>query len=483
MRDQVLVLNFNDAASRAVARKLRAERVLCKIVPGNAALEDIREQDPLGLLLAGGTAGTEIIGLDQRILKMGLPVLALGDAAASLLKFLGGEAGPTVLEGTMARLSCRDVPLLRELDGVERLLPRARALLLPTDVLPLCQAQDTVIAFGHESLPLFGIQFEVEAVDPDGTQLLKNFALGICCCTPWWDDDAFAARAVEEIRRVVGGGRAACAMTGGLDSGVSALLAFKALGSQLKCLFVDTGLLRENEAADFMAFYRDQVGMDIVCIQARERFLHALAGKITPEEKRRAIGDTLQSVLNENREGLGPFDVLIRGTSYHDIMFGSGEKRPVLDDTAPVIEPVRELFKDEVRRVGDFLGIPGDLMSRQPFPGGGLALRILGEATEERIAILRRADAIFRSEIQRSGASRRLWQYFAVLCPLPEEEGGAVICLRAVHATEQSLAYAARLPYDVTESATERIMREVPQVRRVVYDLTPSSHYTGIEWQ
>lgn len=272
-------------------------------------------------------------------------------------------------------------------------------------------------------------------------------------------------------------------MTGGTASGVSALLAFKALGKNLKCIFVDTGLLRDHEGEDFLSFYRDQIGMDITRVSAEERFLTALRGVGRPEEKRKIISDLMHTILNDTVGRMGAFDAVIRGVSCNDVMLGRENRRLMLDDSVPEIKPVQELFKDEIRRVGDFLGIPTEIISRQPFPGSGLALRILGPVTPERLQTLRAADAIFRSEVQRSGAAKRLWQYFAVLSPLPGEEDQVVVCLRAVHASERSLAYAARLPYDVMETVTDRLLRERPEIRRVVYDLTPSSNYAGIEWQ
>ena len=482
MRDMVLVLNFDDGSSRAVTRKLRAERVQSIIVPGSIPLEEIQAQDPLGLILAGSPGGDVPAGLDSRLFALGIPVLALGGAAALMLTALGGSVGEAELRGAMASLICQPSPLTEGIETAERLLPCARDFRLPDQVVPLCQAQEIIVGFRHESLPFYGLQFEVEPVDPEGSLMLKNFALNVCSCTAWWDDDAFVDQAIEEIRRVTDGGKAVCAMTGGLDSGVSALLAFKALGDHLKCIFVDTGLLRAQEGDAFMAYYRDQLGMDILRVNAAERFLQALEGLSEPEEKRRAIGETLQAVLNEEKGRLGHFDALIRGTSYNDIMTGASANQPVLCDSVPVIEPVRELFKEEIRRVGDYLGIPPDILSRQPFPGSGLALRIMGQVTPQRLQILREADAIFRSELQRSGAVKRLWQYFAVLSPMPGEDG-MVVCLRAVHASERTQACAARLPYDLVENVVDRILRSQPEVRRVVYDLTPSSNYAGIEWQ
>ena len=483
MRDMVLVLNFDDTSSRAVTRKLRSERVLCKIVPGNTSLEEVLSQEPMGILLAGAETGALPEGLDERLLKAGLPVLALGDASALLLQALGGSAGECLYRGAVASLRYQECPLFSDLEGGERLLQYARELRLSPDIVAICRTQEVILGFSHENLPLYGLQFQVEQNDPDGSMLLRNFALNICGCTTWWDEGAFTARAVEEIGRVVGDGCAVCAMTGGLDSGVSAVLAFKALGKRLKCIFVDTGLLREREGDDFMAFYRDTIGMDITRVDAQDRFLAALQGIADPEEKRRAIGITMQQVLMEERSKLGSYQALIRGTSYNDIMFGGVAPRPQLSDSVPVIEPVRELFKDEIRGIGDYLGMPQDIVSRQPFPGSGLALRILGEVTPEKVRTLRAADAIFRSEISKTGQGKKLWQYFTVLSSLPGDPDGAVITLRAVHASERTQAYVPRLPYDLMEAVVDRVMRERPEVRRVVYDLTPSSNYVGVEWQ
>ena len=483
MRDMFLVLNFDNDASRAVTRKLRSERVFCKIVPGNIALEEIQAQEPLGLLLAGGVSGQTPTGLDSRIPTADIPVLALGDAAGLLLSMLGGAVGDIAYQGAVMPVNYFDCPLLAGMESGERMLPCVREFRLPDQGRPLVTAQETVIGFAHESLPLYGAQLQIEQNDPESSLILRNFALNICGCTTWWDDDAFVTRAVEEIRRVAGGGQVVCAMTGGLDSGVSALLAHKALGSQLKCIFVDTGLLREREGDDFMAYYRDVIGMDITRISAQDRFLAALKGIRDAGEKRRVIIRLIQDILREEEEKLGSITALVRGTSCNDIMYGGGALCPALGEQVPLIEPLRELFKDEIRRIADFLDVPADLISRQPFPGSGLALRILGEVTEERLTTLRAADALFRGELLRSSAAKRLWQYFAVLIPMPGCEEKSVICLRAVHAAERSLSYAARLPYDVMENVTDLILRDQKSVCRVTYDLTPAYKYSGVEWQ
>lgn len=483
MRDMVLVLNFDDDASRAVTRKLRSERILARILRCDTALEDIQAQEPLGLILAGGSNGQNPAGLDERILQSGIPTLALGDAAGLMLTLLSGSAGETELRGAVTALTYQSSPLFTGLENGERMLPCARSFRLPERVFPLCFAQEIIVGFAHESLPLYGMQIEVEQNDPDGSLMLRNFAVNICGCTTWWDDDAFITRAVQEIGQIAGSGKAVCAITGGLASGVSALLAYKALGQNLKCIFVDTGLLRDRESDDVLAFYRDTIGMDITRISAQQRFLEALRGIVLPDEKRRAIRELLNRILREEQEKLEPIATLIKGTSYSDIMFVSAPSAPPPSSSIHLIEPVRELFRDEIRRVADFMGIPDDLISRQPFPGSGLATRILGEVTEERLTTLRAADAIFRGELKASSAAKRLWQYFALLYPLPGNESQSVICLRAVQGGERSQAYAARLPYDVMENVVDLIMRDQKSVCRVVYDLTPSSNYSGIEWQ
>lgn len=479
----LLVLNYDNDASRAITRKLRSERIFCKIVPGSISLEEIRAQEPLGLLLAGGASGQTPSGLDSRIPSADIPVLALGDAAGLLLSMMGGTVGDIAYQGAVMPVSYTDFPLLSGMESGERMLPCVREFHLAENARALASAQETVIGYAHESLPLYGIQLQIEQNDPESSLILRNFALNICGCTTWWDDDAFVTRAVEEIRRVAGDGRVVCAMTGGLDSGVSALLAHKALGSQLKCIFVDTGLLREREGDEFIAYYRDEIGMDVTRVAAQDRFLEALRGVRDAGEKRRVIIRLIQAILREEEEKLGPIAALVRGTSCNDIMYGGGALSPALGEKVPLIEPLRELFKDEIRRIADFLDIPADLISRQPFPGSGLALRILGEVTEERLTTLRAADALFRGELLRSSAVKRLWQYFAVLIPMPGCEEKSVICLRAVQTAERSLTYAARLPYDVTENVTDLILRDQKSVCRVTYDLTPASKYSGVEWQ
>lgn len=483
MQDLIVVLNLDNASGRVVAKKLRAEGIACKILPGDSTLSQILEQAPRGLILAGGESGVAPAQVDPAIFSAGYPMLALGDGAAALLAALEGTMGERLLYGAVLPVEYAPHPLTRGMENGERLVQCGKEMFLSGALLPLCRSHEIVLGFAHESRPLFGIQFQLEQNDPDASLLLRNFATVYCGCTQWWCEDAFIDRAIAEIRKTVGEGCATCAMTGGLDSGVSAVLAFRALGDRLKCIFVDTGLLREREADDFMAFYRDTLGMNVTRIDADDRFLAALQGVTDPAEKKYRIGTTMQQVLSEGRSALGDYQALISGTSYNDIMFGTGDRRPQLSDRVPVIEPVRELFKSEIRIVGDLLSLPSDIISRQPFPGSGLALRILGEVTAARLDTLRAADAIFRSEIARANQARRLWQYFAVLSPLPEQEEKSIIALRAVQSGEGKASYAARLSFDVLEGVTDRILRTCPAVSRVVYDMTPVDETYGVEWQ
>jgi GMP synthase (glutamine-hydrolysing) len=293
---------------------------------------------------------------------------------------------------------------------------------------------------------------------------------------------------VDEIRRVVGEGTALCAISGGVDSGVCAMLGHKAIGMRLKCIFVDTGLLRKGESDFVMSFYRDALGLNIVRVDAADRFLRELSGIVDSERKSLIVMRLLQEILNAEVSKTPDVNVLLQGTNYSDYDVISAGETPISmsmrSKKAILVEPVRELFKDEIRRVGEEMGMPLELTSRQPFPGAGLAMRILGDVTSQRLQVLREADAIFLEEVAQSGQGKRLWQHFAVLSDMALGGlSGMAICLRAVHASESSPAMAARLPFDLLERVSSRILKALPQVVRVVYDLTPSRNFAGIEWQ
>lgn len=485
MRDMVLILNFDAACSRALARALRAEQIYCKIVPGTISSREAAEQEPLGLILAGGDSGSIPEGLDPQLLDGRFPVLALGDTAAMLCRCLGGGALETVLCQGIGAVRFAPCPLTEGIDSCERMLRSVRRLRLPDCARVLASSRDETVGLMHGSLPLYGIQFSLETNDTDGMRLLLNFALNICGCTRWWNFDVYIDRAVSELKRVVGDGMAVCAVTGGLSSGVTALLAQRALGDRVKCVFIDTGLMRRGEGDQVMALYRDRLGLNLKRVQAQDRFLEALSGVADPEQKRAAVHRVLQETINAEEAALRPYTVILRSTTATDLMRGEdADRRPGLRGDAPTVEPLRELFKDEVRQVAERLGMPPEAARRQTFPGSGLALRILGAVSPARLQTLRAVEAIFSDEVSASGLDKRLNRYFAVLSPIPAQEERNVIVLRAVQAGEEApQAYAARLPYDLLESICQRILRERPEVQRVVYDLTPSSRRTGIEWQ
>ncbi len=490
MRDMVLILSFDGANGRSVARKLRAERVYCKIVPADIAPEEVKNQEPLGMILAGSSqGGLSLPGFHQELLDMGLPVLAMGDAAAAVCGLLGGQAADTFLEQNAAPVTYQaGLPLFEEVTEGERMMTFVRPLSLEEGLTPAAFTGDAVIGFVHTEKRLYGLQFQVEQNDPDGIMILANFAMKVCGCTPWWDSAAFIQRAVDEIRRVVGEGTALCAISGGVDSGVCAMLGHKAIGMRLKCIFVDTGLLRKGEGDFVMSYYRDALGLNIVRVDAADRFLRELSGIVDPERKSQTVMRLLQEILNAEVSKTPDVNVLLEGTNYSDYSVSPTVETPISvsmrSRKAILVEPVRELFKDEIRRVGEEMGMPPELTTRQPFPGAGLALRILGDVTSQRLQVLREADAIFLEEVAQSGQGKRLWQYFAVLSDMALAGlNGMAISLRAVHASESSTAMAARLPSDLLERVSGRILKALPQVVRVVYDLTPSRNFAGIEWQ
>ena len=485
MRDMVLILGYDDAGTRAIARGLRAEHVYCEIVPGNLSAQELRARQPLGIILSGGVSGSVPAGMDAGILSEGCPVLAMGDAASMLCRMLGGDAQETVICNSIGGVTFARCALTEGVDDCERMLHNVRHLRLPDGAKVMTESQHETVGFMLQDRSMYALQFTLEQNDTDGMRLLLNFVLSVCGCTRWWDYEAFVEGAQDEISRAVGDGRAVCTMTGGLNSGITALLAHRALGDRLQCIFVDTGLLRENEAAQVMHFYRDRMGLDIVNVQAQERFAQALRDLVEPDDKRRAIGQTLQNVLDETVSQMGEFTAILRSTTCSDVMRGvNPAEKPGLHASLPVIEPLHELFKDEVRHVGEYLNVPEEILNRQSFPSSGLALRIFGCVTPARLQTLRAADQIFAEEIAASGLNKRLRQYFALLGALHGEDSRVVIALRAVQSADPAQqAHAARLPFDLLERVTDRIRRERPEVSHVLYDLNPGSRVTGAEWQ
>lgn len=486
MRDMVVLLNLDDRSCRSMARRLRAEHLYCKILPACATAADIAAQDALGILLAGAARGeAPAMPNLQQLLDSGLPILAMGDAALTLVQHLGGSLGEKAPEPGVrqVRLDAED-PLTAGVASGERFLPACRCMTLPAALRPIAQTDGGVLGFRAGEQPVYGLAFLPEPNDPDATQLLLHFCKDICGCTLWWSTQTFLERAREEIDRLCQNTEAVCALSGGVDSGVCALLGNLAIGHRLHCLLIDTGLLRKGEADEVMSVYRDTLGLNVTRVNASGEFLTALRGVTDSVEKERIIHRLLQEVIQREAGRIPGVTRLLQGTNYTDAL-----DSPCLDMASTgspllVVEPVRELFKDEIRRVGEELQLPPAVTGRQPFPGSGLALRILTDVTEERLDILRDADGIFRAEIEQSGQNKRLWQYFATLAcdPLPGA-AGYVVTLRAVQVIDGNLAVASRLPYDLLERVTQAILTRLPAVHRVLYDFTPSQSYASIEWR
>lgn len=486
MRDMVVLLSLDGEACRTVARKLRGEHIYCKILPADATAEAVREQEALGVVLAGGSRGEPAQAPHlHELLEGGFPLLALGDAALALCLALGGSLGPRAGEAGVVSVQFEnDERLFDGVEGGERYLPARRAMQITWGgAMPIARMQEGVLGFRTADRPVYALAFQPERNDPGGTRLLVNFCHGICGCTLWWSNQAFVERAREEIERAAGGGEALCAISGGVDSGVCAMLGNMALGHRLYCLFVDTGLMRQREAEQVMAFYRDQIGLNVRMVDAGEAFLTALKGKLMPAEKEEVIFRELREILRQEAAQLPDATLLIQGTNFSDTQTGAAFPLEPPSPSVRLVEPVRELFKDEIRRVGEELGLPPSLTLRQPFPGSGLATRILAEVTPERLAVLREADALFRQEIEQSGQSKRLWQYYASLAENPIPGGGRIVVLRAIQAVDGASAMPARLPSDLLERVSQLIRECLPQVSRVLYDLTPSVSYHQVEWK
>lgn len=471
MRDMILILDMDTRSSIAVARKLRAQRVYCKIVPGETPLESVLEQDPSGLMWVGSASqSTQTRKFDARLLDSGIPILAMGVASRQMCVALGGSTQGAMLTETTAPVRYDAQLLFEDVSPGDRWFERAERLGLTGSMMVIAEANGCPVAFCTKERPLYGLQFHIERNDPDGMAILLNFALRICNCTAWWSAEAFIERAVEELARVAGEGKLVCAMSGGVDSSACALLAHRAVGRRAQCVFIDTGLMRKDEGDQIEGLYRGQLGLELTRIHAKDRFFARLKGVADQAAKERIVHDEFTRVLLSQIQDEG--GILVRGTNYSDIL---ANRAPTNEAPAPfqgLVEPLRELFKDEVRQVGELLGLPANIIHRQPFPSAGLAERILGEVNEERVNLLRSADAIFQEEVAATGQERRLAQYFAVLGDLPDSRFGPTIVLRAVVSGESGMA--ARLPYDMLERVVERLGQELPSIRRVLYDVTPS---------
>ena len=488
--DQILILDFGGQQAQLMARKLRGERFFCEILPCETAAACVAARAPRGLVLAGGAGDPDDAGArhaDAQVFALGIPVLAMGYGAREMALALGGKLLDTQISGRSAQISFSQSPLFEGLGESERFFSRVDSIELPEGFCAVAYAGGGLVpAFASEEKRLYALQFYAENNDPDGLQILANFAGGICGCEPWWSMEAFLERAQADICAQVGDGSALIAISGGVDSAVCAALMHRAIGDRLKCLYINTGLMRKGETALVTSTFRDALGMELICVDAGERVLKRLEGVIAPSAKREVVEQEVMRVFEEEARALGHVDCLCQGTIYPDVLSGATRCAPGFDRC---VEPLRLLFKDEVRQLGEVLGMPRELTQRQPFPEPGLAVRIVGEVTREKLDMLRQADAIFREEVADAGLDRRIWQYFAVLTDirtLTLRDGVAcqeyAVALRAVSSQDALAFNAYRMPYDLLERVTQRVTREVVGVNRVLYDVTGRAS-SSIEWE
>lgn len=508
----VLVIDFGGQYNQLIARRVREHKIYCEVISYKTPIEEIRKRDPKGIIFTGGPNSVYLDNsprMSKEIFELGVPIFGICYGAQFLVYGLGGKIGKANENAAaeFGRTDCefdtssllfsglkeRSVVWMSHNDYIET-LPEGFRAIGHSEKCPYGAIEDPERGF-------YGTQFHPEVNHTEqGFDMLGNFLTKVCKCKGDWTMEEYAQTAIREIREKVGGGKALLALSGGVDSSVACKLLAKAIGNQLTCIFVDHGLMRKNEGDEVEAAFADS-GVNFVRVNAGERFLGKLAGVTEPERKRKIIGEEFIRVFEEEAKKIGKVDYLVQGTIYPDVIeSGLGDAAvikshhnvgglPDYVDFKEIIEPLRLLFKDEVRALGTTLGLDEKLVWRQPFPGPGLAIRIIGDITPEKVAILQDADAIFREEIANAGLDRGINQYFAVLTNMRSVgvmgDGRTydyTLALRAVSTSDFMTADFSRIPYDVLEKVSVRVVNEVGNINRVVYDVTSKPPAT-IEWE
>ena len=511
--ESIVIVDLGSQTAMLIARRVRELNVYCELVPPTATAADLARLRARGIILSGSPSSVHDADAPRApdwALDGALPTLGICYGMQELAHRLGGHVAPgREREFGAASLTPRGAasPLLR---GLPQPLPvwmshGDRVEALPPGFSSFAATESIPIAAMADGNGRYGIQFHPEvAHTPNGAELLRNFVVDICGCSGDWTAEHFVSEAVEEIRAQVGGRRVICGLSGGVDSAVAATLVHRAVGDQLTCVFVDNGLLRRGERGQVEQTFSRQLHIDLRTVEAGDRFLEELAGVTDPETKRKRVGETFISVFEEAARELGEVDFLVQGTTYPDVVESAGSGAGGATATIKshhnvgglpddlrfeLVEPLRYLFKDEVRAVGRELGLPEEIVERQPFPGPGLSIRIIGPVTHEKVSVLQAADAVVMEEVRSAGLERELWQSFAILTDTrtvgvqgDARTYGWVVALRAVTADDAMTADWARLPAELLGRIANRIVNEVPQVNRVVYDITSKPPGT-IEWE
>jgi GMP synthase (glutamine-hydrolysing) len=509
----VLVVDFGAQYAQLIARRVRELNVFSEIVPASVSAADVASREPLAIVLSGGPKSVHVDGaprLDPDVYDLGVPILGICYGAQLIAHQLGGVVGRSSRgEYGRALMTHTGESLVLPIDAPathEVWMSHFDAITdVPDGFVATASTADAPVAvLEHDERRIYGVQFHPEVMhSPFGMKTMARFLHERAGIEPDWTMGSVIDEQVGAIRELVGNGRAICGLSGGVDSSVAAMLVHRAIGHQLTCVYVDTGLMRKGESEQVVETFRRTMGIELIHVDAGDRFFDRLAGVVDPEDKRKIIGELFVRIFEENSGGLTDAAFLVQGTLYPDLIESGGVDGTAsvikshhnvgglpADMTLQLIEPLRDLFKDEVRKLGHELGLPDEIVWRQPFPGPGLGVRILGEVTRQSVATLRQADAIVREELAAAGLERSIWQSFAVLAADVRSVGvmgdertyGHPVIVRAVTSDDAMTADWARLPYDVLETISQRIVNEVAGVNRVAYDVTSKPPGT-IEWE